>query len=102
MEAACESSMHRPGDKIGRRSEASLPSLVYIYIYAHFFFLSEVGGMAPTGKSCRFVRALRACGRGEAVRGCEALCLHIAGAEIRNSPPSRALVHLVCVLLKAM
>ena len=33
MEAACESSMHRPGDKMGRRSEASLPSLVYIYIY---------------------------------------------------------------------
>ena len=40
---------------------------IYIYVYTYMYiYILEVGGGRPTGKSFRFVRAVRACGRGEA------------------------------------
>ena len=60
-----------------------LIQLIYIYIY-RYTYISEVGGVSPTGKSFRFVRS---CVRCEAAYAPETMLLPRLGrGSSRNAP----------------
>ena len=60
----------------------------------------EVGGVSPTGKSFRFVRACERARRGEAVCACETMLFPWLGCKTRKSPPAARA--LACPCLSSM
>ena len=64
---------------------------MYAYVcICMYMYVSEVGGVSPTGKSASFRSCVRACERarrGEAACGCETTLLPWLGFGTSDSPP---------------